>query len=231
MNTARLPSIALLILFIMTGYGFSTLIEKEGQTVSLIRTIPTSLLNCGAAMEIYPIQQNREITTKKLMGPIPPFVGNSYTAFKEAVAYMESSGRYHCINSLGYLGKFQFGKGTLKILGINDTILFLNHPALQEVVFDANVARNKWLLRKDIKRFVGTVIKGVKITESGMLAAAHLAGAGNVKKFVRTDGNWQVADAYGTTLQQYLTRFSDYEMGAVLPLQRPKIRLMEVFKN
>jgi hypothetical protein len=37
-------------------------------------------------------------------------------------------------------------------------------------------------LIRDIKRMVGKKINGIPITESGILAAAHLAGAGNVKK-------------------------------------------------
>ena len=53
-----------------------------------------------------------------------------------------------------------------------------------EQAFLAYCKVNKWILRKDIKRRVGKVINGVKIIESGILAAAHLSGAGNVKKIL-----------------------------------------------
>ena len=39
-----------------------------------------------------------------------PFVGNSFNGFKEAVAFKESQGKYSVVNTLGYLGKYQFGK-------------------------------------------------------------------------------------------------------------------------
>ena len=84
-------------------------------------------------------------------------------------------------------------------MGVYNATQFLNDPMLQEKVFHTNVARNKWILRKDIEMFVGKKIRGVEITESGILAAAHLAGAGNVKKYLRSYGRQDVKDAYGTT--------------------------------
>ena len=113
-------------------------------------------------------------------------LGNSFLGFKEALAFKESQGNYATINTLGYLGKYQFGASTLKLMGVSDTELFLKDAALQENLFELNVARNKWILRRDIKRFVGKRINGVVITESGIVAAAHLAGAGNVKKYLRS---------------------------------------------
>ncbi|MGB5555799.1 MAG: hypothetical protein WBM83_14170, partial [Flavobacteriaceae bacterium] len=89
--------------------------------------------------------------------------------------------------------------------------------------FYTNVARNKWILRRDIDRFVGKYIQGIKITESGMLAAAHLAGAGNVKKYLRSYGQMDVMDEYGTTITKYLKRFSGYDMSIVLPKKNPKV--------
>ena len=41
------------------------------------------------------------------------------------------------VNSLGYLGKFQFGTSTLELLGVNNASDFLNCPELQEKVFIA----------------------------------------------------------------------------------------------
>jgi len=102
-----------------------------------------------------------------------PFLENSYIAFKEALAFKESQGKYTTVNSLGYLGKFQFGVSTLELLGIYNPKSFLTNPALQEKAFLANTRRNKWVLRRDIKRFVGKEIDGIEVTESGILAAAH----------------------------------------------------------
>lgn len=144
-----------------------------------------------------------------------PFLGKSYVGFKEAVAFKESRGDYKSINEYGYLGKYQFGKGTLKLVGIYNSVEFLNSPALQEAAFYANASRNKWILQRDIKRFVGKNINGVEITESGILAAAHLAGPGSVKKYLRSWGAQAFSDAFGTTVKTYMKRFGGYDVSFV----------------
>jgi len=123
------------------------------------------------------------------------------------LAFKESQGRYTVINTFGYLGKYQFGKGTLKLVGIYNSQEFLENPALQERAFLANLSRNKWILRKDIKRSKGKRINGVLVTESGILAAAHLAGPGAVKKFLRSNGKIAFVDGYGTTIENYMKKF------------------------
>jgi len=106
------------------------------------------------------------------------------------MGFTESSSNYFRINTLGYLGKYQFGIGTLQLMGVYNPSRFLNDPELQEQVFYNNVSRNKWILRNDISTYVGSYIRGVEITESGMLAAAHLAGPGNVQKYLRSWGKY-----------------------------------------
>lgn len=152
-----------------------------------------------------------------------PSVGNSYVGFKEAVAFKESRGKYYIVNSLGYLGKYQFGKTTLKFFNIHDTKDFLNNPELQEKAFKALCERNKWRLEKEIKRNVGKKINGIEITESGILAAAHLAGAGSVKKYLRTNGKYIFTDAYGSNVQYYMKKFAGYDMSFVKPVENPTI--------
>ena len=140
-----------------------------------------------------------------------PYLGNSYNGFKEALAFKESSGNYFRVNTLGYLGKYQFGAETLKMIGIYNPTQFLYNPELQEKAFLANAERNKWILRKDIKRFEGKKIAGVLVTESGIIAAAHLAGPGNVKKFLRSYGSYNSSDAYGSTVRHYMKKFAGYD--------------------
>jgi len=144
-----------------------------------------------------------------------PYLGKSYNGFKEALAFKESRGNYFTVNTLGYLGKYQFGAETLKLIGIYNPTQFLYNPKLQEKAFLANAERNKWILRKDIKRFEGKNIGGVLVTESGILAAAHLAGPGSVKKFLRSYGNQNVSDAYGSTVKYYMKKFSGYDTSFV----------------
>ncbi|WP_375239297.1 peptidoglycan-binding protein LysM [Aurantibacter sp.] len=154
-----------------------------------------------------------------------PNLGQSLIAFKEVLGFKESQNDYSKVNTLGYLGKYQFGRTTLEMIGIYDTNLFLNTPELQEKAFFANTERNKWILRRDIKRFVGKRINGSVITESGILAAAHLAGPGNVKKYLRSYGKNAFSDAFGTSIKYYMKRFSGFDTSSIVPNQRPKVSL------
>ncbi|MDT0557515.1 peptidoglycan-binding protein LysM [Ichthyenterobacterium sp. W332] len=167
-----------------------------------------------------------DIETKKDdFNEYAPVLGNSFTGFKEALAFKESRGNYFTVNTLGYLGKYQFGAETLKMIGVYNPQVFLQSPKLQEKAFLANTSRNKWILRKDIKRFVGKQIAGVKITESGILAAAHLAGPGSVKKFLRSYGKTNFSDAYGTTIRYYMKKFSGYDTSSIEANKKAKARV------
>ncbi|WP_420322838.1 hypothetical protein [Flagellimonas sp.] len=153
----------------------------------------------------------------------PPYLGNAYNGFKEALAFKESQGRYGVVNTLGYLGKYQFGLSTLNLMGVYDANSFLNDPKLQERTFETNIARNKWILRRDIKRFNGKRIRGVVVTESGILAAAHLAGAGNVKKYLRSYGKDDVADAYGSNISYYMRKFAGFDISTIQQKRNAKV--------
>ena len=153
-----------------------------------------------------------------------PKLGKTFTGFKEALGFKESQNDYFRVNQFGYLGKYQFGKSTLKVLGIHHPQYFLSNPELQEKAFIANAQRNKWVLRKDIKRFNNKYIKGVKVTESGILAAAHLAGPGSVKKFLRSYGEQGFADANGATIKYYMKKFSGYDTSLIKPLKKVKVK-------
>jgi len=168
-----------------------------------------------------------DATTKDLAECfLSPKLDKSFIGFKEALAFKESRGDYFSVNTYGYLGKYQFGKNTLKLIGIYNTDEFLNNPELQEKAFIANAARNKWILRRDIKRFVGKHIDGVLVTESGILAAAHLAGPGSVKKYLRSYGAIGFADAYGTTIRTYMKKFSGYDTSFVVGDRKAKASII-----
>lgn len=151
-----------------------------------------------------------------------PVLGKGYIGFREALAFKESRGDYSCVNKYGYLGKYQFSPNTLKLIGIQTPYSFLSQPILQEKAFLANAIRNKWVLRRYIKRYAGTYVNGVYITESGMIAAAHLAGPANVKRFFNSTGQTDFKDAFGTKLSHYLKRFSDYDTSELPAIQKPK---------
>ena len=140
-----------------------------------------------------------------------PFTGKYFIGFREALAFKESQGKYRKINTLGYIGKYQFGVETLKSVGIHDSTHFLNSPKLQEKAFVALLSKNKWQLKDEIEKYRGKVIDGVKITESGLLAAAHLGGVGSVKRFLKSNGKYKCKDQYGTSVKSYMKEFGGYE--------------------
>ena len=145
-----------------------------------------------------------------------PFTGKFFIGFKEAVAFKESQGEYKKINSLGYMGKYQFGLETLKTIGIHDSLAFLRSPKLQEKAFVALLSKNKWELKDEIEKFSGKIISGVMITESGILAAAHLGGAGSVKRFLNSNGERKCKDDYGTSIKSYMRDFGGYETTGII---------------
>lgn len=153
-----------------------------------------------------------------------PFTGKTFTGFKEALAFKESQGKYTLINSLGYMGKYQFGKAALRAIGIHDSSEFLKNPRLQEKAFKALLAKNKWELRKEIEQYDGKIVNGIAITESGILAAAHLGGAGSVKKFFRNNGKRAIRDNYGTSLQSYMKKFGGYDTSFIEANANAKIK-------
>ena len=182
-------------------------------------------LNYTVSEEIVLLSTNEEINYQTTYNRYFPYLGKSYLGFKEALAFKESRGNYFTVNDLGYLGKYQFGAETLKLLGVYNPEYFLYTPELQEKAFLANSERNKWILRKDIARFVGQEIHGITITESGILAAAHLAGPGSVKKFLRSFGGNNVSDAYGTSVSSYMKRFSGYDTSFIKANKKAKANL------
>lgn len=145
-----------------------------------------------------------------------PYTGKSFVGFKEKLAYRESRGMYHIVNTYGYMGKYQFGASALRTIGIKDNQAFLKDPKLQEEAFLLLLAKNKWELRNEIEAYEGKVIGGVRITESGILAGAHLVGAGSVKKFFRHGGKAVIKDGFGTSLKNYLKSFEGFDTSMII---------------
>ena len=152
------------------------------------------------------------VTTPKIEAPKVKLVVKNHDKFLEDLGFRESSGNYRAVNKFGYLGKYQFGRKTLDALGYKNISnrTFLSDPALQEQVMEDLLVHNKKILRRYIKKYEGKVVHGVYITESGILAAAHLAGAGNVRKFFRK--GYEFRDGNGTKMTSYMKKFSNYEL-------------------
>ena len=153
-----------------------------------------------------------------------PFTAKYFIGFKEAIAHKESQGKYHKINTLGYLGKYQFGMETLKSIGINDSVAFLKSPKLQEKAFVVLLSKNKYELQDYINDFEGKIIDGVKITESGILAAAHLGGSGSVKRFLNSNGEKKCKDEYGASVKSYMKDFGGFETSGIKAIKNAQVK-------
>ena len=134
-----------------------------------------------------------------------------YYAFLDALGHQESGNRYDIVNRFGYMGRYQFGKATLRTIKVKvDKETFLNNPQIQDYAMLKLLCYNKNKLQKYIDNFEGKEINGILVTESGLLAAAHLGGQGSVKKWFRTgkvrkDGN-------GVSITSYMKRFGGYNL-------------------
>ena len=161
-----------------------TVVEITSEPITVIKVEPT------------------KIEIKKIKG---------YDDFLDAIGHQESGNRYDIVNRYGYMGRYQFGSSTLKTLKIKVTReAFLNSPDLQEYAMKQLLLYNKKKLQKYIDEFDGQIVHGILVTESGLLAAAHLGGQGSVKKWFRTgkirkDGN-------GVKITSYMKRFSGYKL-------------------
>jgi hypothetical protein len=153
-----------------------------------------------------------------------PFTVRDFVGFKNFLGFFESGSNYKKVNRFGYLGKYQFGKGTLKMYGVRNLSEYRLNPELQEKVFLMNVMRNKWILRREISWYSNRYLNGTYISESGIIAAAHLSGPGNVKKFLRSHCNPDLdkRDANGTSISDYLNIFKDYDLEKIPAIQKPK---------
>jgi len=164
------------------------------------------------AIEVQPIIKSLDIIEPKLEVKVEIPVIKSHNKFLDDIGFRESSNNYKAVNQFGYLGKYQFGRKTLNAIGFEEisNYEFLSNPEIQEEAMLVLLQKNRHTLRREIKKYVGQTINGIYITESGILAAAHLGGAGNVRKFFRKGHEFE--DGNGTKMTSYMIRFSDYNL-------------------
>ncbi|AOW12147.1 hypothetical protein LPB72_14330 [Hydrogenophaga crassostreae] len=158
----------------------------------------------------------------------------TYNEFLEKVAAKESGGRYDIANSIGYLGKYQMGESALIDSGyyqkdgtrkndwagtwtgkdgVESKDDFLKSPNAQEnAVKDYMKVQWGYIRHYGLDKYVGqTLSDGVKVTESGLLAGAHLLGVGGLKAYVTSDGKTDGKDGNGTPISSYVKKFGGFE--------------------
>lgn len=109
-----------------------------------------------------------------------------------------------------FAGRYQFGDDRLAdynaVAGTNYTAKdMLNMPeAEQEKIADWHFSDiSKFIKSEGLDKYIGTEINGVTLTESSLVAVAHLGGKSGLKQFLLTDGKYNEKDSNGTSLTDY----------------------------
>jgi hypothetical protein len=185
---------SILIVVALLSFGMSDSKEK-GQT------LPT----------IEQMEEEKRLREEAIKDSIANYHKVELDNFLSAIGFRESGNRYDITNTFGYMGKYQFGRATLKGLGYKVSKKeFLNNPDLQEEAMLSLLNHNKEKLQTYINVYDGKTINGIYITESGILAAAHLGGQGSVRRYFRNGKVFK--DGYGTKITSYMSNFSGYDI-------------------
>lgn len=156
-------------------------------------------------------------------------------AFLVALRMMESGGDYQAVNTLNFLGAYQFGEAALIDLGyvrhdsdpydnnysggwtgkngMDSAKEFLTSESVQDKAAAAWVKLMWHYIESDnLHRHAWTEIGGVELTPSGMLAATHLLGTGALEEFIASGGRSDPRDPYGMPISSYMIRMADVEV-------------------
>lgn len=138
--------------------------------------------------------------------------------FMYAIGEFESGMTYDTISKNGMLGAYQFSWSTALIhlrKWKMDTIsknYFLNHPTLQDSVMIENIKLNNKILHKYIKKYDGHIVYGIKITKSGVLAAAQFGPGKVINFFNGCTGKDSICDGNGVPVMYYMNKFAGYQL-------------------
>lgn len=156
-------------------------------------------------------------------------------AFLLALSMMESDGNYQAVNTLNYLGAYQFGEAALTDLGFvrydgnasnNDysggwtgkygvrsaSDFLASRRAQDRAVREWVELMWHYIELKDLDSYAWTEVGGVTLTPSAMLAASHLLGADSLAEFIHSGGARDPRDPYGTPISRYMIRLGGYHM-------------------
>jgi hypothetical protein len=207
----------------------------------LLLTAPATLSaqkNIDASMLHSPQVEAPEVLT---LAAVTNTVGD-YSAFLTALRHRESGGNYQVINTLNFVGAYQFGEAALIDLGyvrrdsdvynndfsggftgkhgIRSLQQFINSPDVQDRAVQDWMGLMWHYIRSDgLDQYAWREVGGVTLSPSGMLAATHLLGAGGLREFVDSNGSADIRDPYGMPLRNYIIDLGGYDIpfGPSLP--------------
>lgn len=146
----------------------------------------------------------------------PPITDRgNLSSFMEVMALRESDNTLHVVNWLGYMGKYQFGPRTLWALGDEFKVTkyeFLRTESLQDRAMMQYMRDNRRNIADIIVIFDGKWYQGIYITESGLLAGAHLVGSHGLRAWLEGIPRVRIIDAKGTHVSDYVRMFSKYNL-------------------
>ena len=137
--------------------------------------------------------------------------------FYDVLGMRESGGDYTQITG-SHLGKYQMGKYTsLTEIGYykdgawtgKDGIwsqddFFKNQAVQEKAIREYHDIVWKQIKAKNIEHYAGQTVDGHEITIAGMIAGAHLVGAGGLSQYLKSGGDTVPGDALGTKIVEYL---------------------------
>ena len=100
-----------------------------------------------------------------------------------------------------YRGLYQFSNKSLADIGLNMKKYSSDINTQHEAALKYGNLNLKRL--SNYTKYIGSVINGIKITKEGIMAAAHLGGANNVKKFFDSNGKVDFKDGNNTPISEY----------------------------
>lgn len=158
----------------------------------------------------------------------------SYADFLQSLASRESSGNSQVVNEFGYAGLYQMGEAALVDAGyyrrddtsandwrgswtgkngINSLNEFLNNTAVQnQAITGYHDALWDQITARGLDSKVGQTYKGVPITQSGLIAAAHLIGASGLRGCLN---GGSCSDANNTTALSYMSQFGGFDASPI----------------
>src|SRR5690606_13469993 len=166
--------------------------------------------------EVKPLYSKEE----KSPEDIPVTLVGQYKVFADSLATIISNKKYDTIFPNGSLGKYAIGDLILRDLGFKPTAKFkrefLQDTLLQEECFKVICMINKYRMRNYIDKYSGSVYNDVLITESGVLAGAHLIGATTLKGWFSNDYN-------NDEVTEVVEKMQGFDLDYIVPVHTYKI--------
>ncbi len=183
------------------------------------------------------MKQTRQLIIGLFMSGVA-WAASEYSDYLAALSAGESSSNPTSVNKYGYLGSYQMGESALIDAGyylkdntpntndwkgtwtgkngIHSKADFLANAAVQtQAIKDYNIKQWGYIQNLGLDSYLGQTVAGIVMTESGLLAGAHLVGVGGLKTFLQSNGAQIPSDGNNTAITHYLSTFNGYNVAPI----------------